>query len=147
MKFDRHLGSKAIWTFQHPISHLLEFAISHDQTSYRILKAGCNHGNTRTWFRWRHDCKHPCPECKYSVSFIYFQSPTDFQIRLFAFPQIYGSHSLTNASQSWTWTWTWKLFIRQEKNTNMTQYHREYMTVWFFCCRETLTKALSAPLA
>ena len=29
-------------------------------------------------------------------------------------------------------TWTWKLFIRQEKNTNMTQYHTEYMTVCFF---------------
>ena len=30
-----------------------------------------------------------------------------------------------------TWTWTWKLFIRQEKQTNMTQYHTEYMTVCF----------------
>ena len=37
----------------------------------------------------------------------------------------------TTKSQNQSWK-SRKLFIWQEKNTNMTQYHKEYVTVRFF---------------
>ena len=44
-----------------------------------------------------------------------------------------------------TWTWTWKMFIRQKTNTSRKQCDKWY--IQSVLCRETLTKALSAPLA
>ena len=113
-KFDRYLGSTPVDV---PVKFQSDTNIStSDQAPWRLCKIswsdvlsdieseprGCNHGNTRIWLRWSRDCQNPCSECTiFSLceSSMYFQSPTNFQMLLFAFPQTYGSQNLTNANK------------------------------------------------